>query len=96
MSRTKGTKNGFALDDRFKAAGYIRRDEAAAKLGLSPQTISNWIKDLHIRNQKAAGVVYCFWPDVIRKYGIDAAVIVGAITKEEAAKLNKKKESAHV
>ena len=88
--RTKGSKNGAALDAKFREAGYVRRSVAAEKLGVAEQTVSLWVTNLAVRSQLASGVRYVFWSDCVKKFGVDAAVIVGAISKEYAAKLKKR------
>lgn len=85
--RTKGSKNGSGLiDQKFRAAGFVRRDEAATRLGVSANAVSKWVEGGDVRSARPSNVLYVAWVDCVRKFGVDNAVIVGAIKREDAGK----------
>jgi len=96
--RTKGSKNGGpGLAKAMGSAGFVRRDDAARLLQVTPQTISNWASDpATVRSRSAMGVTFVHWGDCVRHYGVDNALLIKAITPEAAAKMRKGKEVANV
>ena len=94
LGRAHGTKNGGEeLVDAMREAGFLRVDEAATRLKLSPQTVRLWAKDKGVASRIVAHSQFVRWEDCVRKYGVENALLLNIIDEKSAAKLRTKGES---
>lgn len=86
MSRETGKRNGSPeLVTLMGQAGYFRADLVAEHLKIAPATVRLWAKDEKVRSRIASHVRFVHWADAVVAFGLENAITLRVVTRDEAA-----------
>jgi predicted DNA-binding transcriptional regulator AlpA len=92
VTKAAAVKKADTIDAKMRRSGYLSVSEAAVKVGCNPSTISRWADEGGLRTITAMeSRRYVNVRDLVQKVGIEASVIVGLITQEQADQIRKSK-----